>query len=155
MKKAFTLIELMFSLLIISIVISFAIIYYPNDKEVSDTSLRNDAQLIINEVLTYYNTNNCFPNIDNSKIITGSTGEVKDSLGNTFYYALSKDNHLLIKSIECDDKTNGFALNIYNDISEKEIQFNYCVEKIFRRVEPTIKGSYLNAFTVKDFCVAN
>lgn len=155
MKKAFGLMEVLFTLLIISIITALAVNYYPNDKEISNTSLISDAQNIINEELTFFQTNNCFANVDNSHFLSGFTGEVKDTLGNTFFYSLSEHNVLLLKSIECDDHKPGFVLNLYNDISEKEIQFNYCIEKIPRKVIPTTKGSYISSFTLKDFCTAN
>ena len=155
MKKAFGLVEILFSLLIISMVSGYAVYKYTNEETISDLSLVNDAQLAINEQLKTYQDINCYMSFNFNEINSGENGVFEDDLGNKFNYVLSKGNKLSLKNIECEDKRIGFVLNVFNDKSDYEVQFNSCIEKTIRKVNSENKGTYVNGYTEKNTCSAN
>lgn len=128
MKKAFTLVEILFVMVIISILVGFAISNLKDtSKDKRINSMKNDAKNAIEKQFEFFRTNQKHDEIK---------GDFDDSVNgiliskNGTEFSISKGNSLKTEGIGCEDGTLGFTVEVINDIflANYYITFNSCTD---------------------------
>ncbi len=120
-KKAFSLLELIFAIIVISIVASFAI---PKYMDIKDTALvstvKRDIQTIITSVQTYYLTNKNISKITDAVNINKSNWIIEDK-------KVSDKNTCLYIELKLDDNPK---INLVVDETKDGICKKYIAENV-------------------------
>jgi prepilin-type N-terminal cleavage/methylation domain-containing protein len=142
-KKGFTLVEMLFVMIIISLLTSIAIPNIISQIKYSNIeTMKNDAQGI-REVAqihyrNYFNYNE-FENFQNDHKFEDTDNDGKADKGGVnndgtidgIHLGLSKDNIAIIYPKKCNDSDedySGYTIEIKNPNSEKKIYFDSCVD---------------------------
>lgn len=81
MKKAFSLLELIFAIVVIGIIASFAIPKYMNTKDDAlATTIKRDLMTSITSIQSYYLINQKIENIEDAVSINGNNWQISENL---------------------------------------------------------------------------
>lgn len=126
-KKAFSLIELLFSLIILSALFSIAA---PNfiEKNYYEQSLKAKEELsnAIKTQLSHFEKNQKFLDFEEIKS-TSMNINIKDTS-----FSLNKDHKLLSETQNCDNGTIGLYMKLTFE-QERKFEYNSCTDKIIVR----------------------
>ena len=114
-KKAFSLIEMMFAIIIITVVASIAVPKLMGSKDDAVVStIKQDIQTIISSIQTYYMINGKIDKISNSVILNSSIWDISDM------EVLFNDNDKQCVDIKVEDKKLNISIdNTAGDICQK------------------------------------
>lgn len=126
-KKAFSLIELLFSLIILSALFAMAA---PNfiEKNYYEQSLRAKEELsnAIKTQLSHFEKNQKFLDFEETKSSSMNIN-IKD-----ISFSLNKDHKLLSETQNCDNGTIGLYMKLTFE-QDRKYEFNSCTDKIIVR----------------------
>ena len=133
-KKGFTLVEVLFVMVILAILAGMATVYMKSSStSATISSMKSDARNAISAAQSYYAENQEYPeNLYCSYAATDGTGlcsNIDPKL------TVSKNNVIKIKEETCDDGGDGFTITVTNTkISDKEIAYDSCTDGVIQLV---------------------
>ncbi len=138
-NKAFSLIEVLFVLALMSALAAIAIPTYLADKEsVILTKLRMDTTNALNTMNNVYEVTNSFEAIYGTGFTSsaGNNGETETATTNGTKFSLTKGNSMNVKnsSFIADDCPDGFILTVSNNDIMKMTSFDSCKDTKFKIV---------------------
>lgn len=136
-NKAFSLIEVLFVLALMSALAAIAIPTYLADKEsVILTKLRMDTTNALNTMNNVYEVTNSFEAIYGTGFTSsaGNNGETETATTNGTKFSLTKGNSIYLynSSFIAEDCPEGFVLNILNYEIMKMTYFDSCKDSKFK-----------------------
>jgi len=125
-KKGFSMIELLFVMVIIATLSAIAIPSFKSDASIL-TSMKSDARNVITQVQTTYVENQNYTDAAGTYTDEDEDGFAQD-LMNDQNVAVSKGNTIFVTAIDCNGVTDGdgcFTIDVRNEeIDDKAVQFN-------------------------------
>lgn len=143
-KKAFSMIEILFVLVVMSALAAIAIPTYLEDKEsLILTKIRMDTTNAINTLKDQYEITKSFEAIYGTSFssVAANNGESASATVNGTKFSLTKGNSIEINesSFVATDCPDGFVLNIINQEIKKMSYFDSCKDTKFKIIEiPTL-----------------
>lgn len=136
-NKAFSLIEVLFVLALMSALAAIAIPTYLSDKEsVILTKLRMDTTNALNTMNNVYEVTNSFEAIYGTGFTSsaGNNGETETATTNGTKFSLTKGNSIKIINSSFVPETcpEGFVLTISNNEIKKQTYFDSCQDSKFK-----------------------